>query len=70
MRSSATSVPSALSSFQRRKHLNFDRGFRRGLHNSSMSSDSYTLYFWDMLHSDPLFQQIDDINDFVSVIMN
>lgn len=37
----------------------------RGLHNSSLSSDSYTLYFWDMLHSDPLFSSIGEVNDYL-----
>jgi len=27
----------------------------RGIHSSGLHSDSYTLYFWDILHSDPLY---------------
>ena len=54
MLSLGMSAKNALLSSPRRKIQNAYM-FSRGLHNSSMSSDNYTLYFWDMLHSDPLF---------------
>ncbi|CDW79536.1 dna binding and zinc-finger domain-containing protein [Stylonychia lemnae] len=37
----------------------------RGI-NSSLNSDNYTLYFWDMLHSEPLFSSLNKINDYLS----
>ena len=39
--------------------------YSRGLNSSNLSSDSYTLYFWDILHSDPLFSSLNRLNDFV-----
>lgn len=38
--------------------------YRRGL-NSSSNSENYSLYFWDILHSDSLFSSISKINDFL-----
>jgi len=30
-----------------------------------LNSDNYTLYFWDMLHSEPLFSSLNKINDYL-----
>ena len=48
---------------------NFKFPKTRGLHNSSLSSDNYTLYFWDMLHSEPLFSSLNRLNDFVRIVI-
>ena len=59
------SARSANSSSQKRKEYCINLTYRRGLHNTSLQSDSYTLYFWDMLHSDPIFSNISEINDYL-----
>ncbi len=30
-----------------------------------MNSENYSLYFWDILHSDPLFSSLSKLNDFL-----
>jgi hypothetical protein len=30
-----------------------------------MNSDNYSLYFWDMLHSDSLFSSLNKLNDYL-----
>lgn len=62
------SAQNANLSSQKRKNTKFFPNyilFRRGLHNTSLQSDSYTLYFWDMLHSDPIFSNMSEINDYL-----
>lgn len=56
----------ATINFLKRKLIEYYFTFRRGLY-SSLNSDNYTLYFWDMLHSDPLFSSLNKINDYVTL---
>lgn len=52
------------NSLKRNNYYISDKYDRRGVH-SNMNYDNYSLYFWDMLHSDSLFAALNKINDFV-----
>lgn len=41
--------------------------FRRGAHNT-MNTENYSLYFWDLLHSNALFASLNKINDYVNLL--